>query len=319
MRQLWQRWQALPAVLQTLVFALVFALLGLGMTDFQLSLVSEMLIAALFALSLNLIMGYGGMVHFGHAAFYGLGGYTVAILTLRYGVPTWLAMGLAPFVAALGAVIIGWFCVRRVRLYFSILTLAFGQLLYTVVFQAADFTGGDNGLLGIPKLPFVNSEADFYYFTLVVFFVCFFVIRLLVNSPFVLVLRATRENAERAQFVGVNVRRHQLIVFVIGAFFAGVSGAMIAEHNSLVAVDMFFWATSSEPILGSLLGGMYSLVGPAIGGALLIYLEVTITRFTLYWPLVLGILTVFIVLVAPSGLVGLVRRWLGQSVAEDSA
>lgn len=297
--------------------SVVLLLLPSFLSEFQVSLVTEMLIAGLFALSLNLIMGYGGMVHFGHAAFYGVGGYAFAILTSRYGLAPLVALLIAPFISALFGVVIGWFCVRRTRLYFSILTLAFGQLLHILAFQSYDFTGGDNGIQGLPTPDFLVGTTNYYVFVVVIFMICFALIRLLVQTPFILTLRAIRENPERAQFIGVDVRRHQLITFVIGAFFAGVAGALIAEHHRFVAVDMFFWTTSSEPILGSLLGGMFSLTGPAVGGALLIFLEITITRFTEFWPFILGVITVLIVLVAPGGIVGLIQGWFGEAKKES--
>jgi branched-chain amino acid transport system permease protein len=277
-----------------------------------------MLIAALFAMSLNLIMGYGGMVHFGHAAFYGLGAYTVAILVKNYAVPMWVALPLAPVVSASLGAVVGWFCVRRLRLYFSILTLAFGQILYTLVFTtAADFTGGDNGIHGIPRPEIISSAQSYYLFTVLIFALCFAALYLLTQAPFVLTLRAIRENAERAQFIGVDVRRHQLATFILGSFFAGLAGGQMAVLNRFVGPDMLFWTTSSEPILASLMGGMFSLAGPAVGAALLLFLHVWISQYTEFWPTVLGILTIVVVLVAPTGLVGLGNRFLGTARAEE--
>ncbi len=298
----------------------IAALLALRfiLSDFQLTVASEMLIIGLFALSLNLIMGYGGMVHFGHAAFYGIGGYTVAVGIARWGWNPWLAMLAAPFVSALLALIIGWFCVRRRGLYFSILTLAFGQLIYTLVFNARDLTGGDDGLHGLVFPEIINSPGSYYLFTLLVFIVCVLTLRIIVRSSFVLVLRAVRENAERAQFIGVDVRRHQLITFVIGGFFAGIAGALLVGEKHFVGVETLFWTTSAEPILASLLGGMYTLLGPVVGAALLVFLNLVLTRIFAYWSLVLGILTVVIVLVAPTGLLGLAQRLLGLE-GKDSA
>ncbi|MCU0475583.1 MAG: branched-chain amino acid ABC transporter permease [Anaerolineae bacterium] len=293
-------------------------LVGLAgvLSPFQMALAAEMLIAGLFALSLNLIMGFGGMVHFGHAAFYGVGGYAYALLTLRAGLDPMLAFALAPLIAAGFAAVIGWFCVRRTRLYFSILTLAFGQLLYIVVFQARDLTGGDDGLQGLRVPPWLETEQARYLWVVGVFLVCFALIRRIAASPFMLTLKAVRDNPERAQFLGVDVRRQQWVVFVVGGTFAGVAGALFAVLNRFVAVNMLFWATSSEPILGSLMGGMGSLVGPVIGGGLLIFLEVNITRFTLYWPMILGIITILFVLLAPDGLTGLVQRWRTRGQAD---
>lgn len=313
MQKVAARVQALgiPSWVWSLAVVVILTSLGLALEEFPKLLLGEMLIAGLFAMSLNLILGYGGMVHFGHAAFYGIGGYTLAILTQKYAVPVVLAMLVAPLVSAAVSVVIGWFCVRRVRLYFAILTLAFGQLIYILVFQARDFTGGDDGLQGLARPEVLSSPNNFYLFTLLVFVCCFAVLRILTHAPFVLTLRAIRENPERAQFIGVNVRRHQLITFVIGAFFAGIAGMLFALHNRFVAPDMLYWTTSSEPILSSLLGGMFSLSGPVIGGGLLVFLHQAINRITQFWPFVLGVLTVGLVLIAPTGLVGLVRRWVG--------
>jgi branched-chain amino acid transport system permease protein len=302
------RLQSVPTEVYGLLTLVALLLLPTFVSEFQTQLASDMLIIGLFALSLNIILGYGGMVHFGHAAFYGVGAYTVAILIWRYKVDPLLAMLAAPFMSALFGVVIGWFCVRRVRLYFAILTLAFGQLLYIIVFRWYEFTNGDNGIHGLQRPEFLRDTNSFYFFTVVVVGLCYVAMRILVNSPFVLILRATRENAERAQFIGVDVRRHQLATFVVGAFFAGVAGALMAQEKRFAAVEMLFWTTSSEPLLGALMGGMFSLPGPVIGGALLAYLNVTITRYTTYWPLVLGILTILIVLAAPDGLYGLAQR-----------
>jgi branched-chain amino acid transport system permease protein len=309
--------QQIPVAAWYGLFFLILVVIGVLVDEFPKLLLGEMLIAGLFAMSLNLIMGYGGMVHFGHAAFYGIGAYTVGILSQKFNVPVLLTMIIAPFVSAGAAVIIGWFCVRRVRLYFAILTLAFGQLVYLIVYQARDLTGGDDGLQGLARPDFLNNPNVFFLFTALVFVVCFFTLRVIARAPFVLTLRAIRENAERAQFLGVDIRRHQLITFVIGAFFAGIAGMLIALHNHFVHTNMLYWTTSSEPILSSLIGGMFSLLGPALGGGILVFLHLIITKFTEYWSLVLGLLTIGIVLVAPTGLVGLVRRLFGASQTEE--
>jgi len=313
-----QKLRSIPTWVWGLMVAVVLAGLSVVLSEFQLVLASQMLIAALFAMSLNIILGFGGMVHFGHAAFYGLGAYTVAILTKNYNVPLWVALPLAPVVSALVGAVVGWFCVRRVRLYFSILTLAFGQILYVIVLStAADFTGGDNGIHGIPVPEIIVSAQNYYLFTLLVFALCYVVLYILTKAPFILTLRAIRENAERAQFIGLDVRRHQLATFIIGSAFAGIAGGLMAILNRFVGPDMLFWTTSSEPLLGSLMGGMFSLAGPAVGAALLLGLHLFISQYTEFWPTVLGILTIIVVLVAPSGLVGLSNRYLGVARAEE--
>ncbi len=299
-----------PNWLWSVIILVALIALRFILSDFQLKIVSEMLIAGLFALSLNLILGYGGMVHFGHAAFYGIGAYTVGVTMARLSWSPWVAMAVAPFVSGLAALVIGWFVVRRVGLYFSILTLAFGQLVYTLLFNAREITGGDDGLHGLIFPEIISDQRNYYLFTLAIFVICYLVIQRIVHSPFILVLRAVRENAERAQFIGVDVRRHQLVTFVLGGFFAGVAGALMVGEQHFVGIEMLFWTTSAEPILASLLGGIFILQGPVFGASLLVFLHLTLTRVLAYWPLVLGTLTVVIVLVAPTGLLGLARRLL---------
>ena len=281
--------------------------LPLFLTDFQLIIATEMLIMAIFALSLNLILGYGGMVHFGHATFYGLGAFTLGILTRRFDMNPYMAMILAPCVSALAGWLIGWLCVRRVELYFAILTLAFGQLIYVVFLQAREITGGDEGLHGLPLPIWLGEPSAMYGFTLAVFVVCYGLMWQLVRSPFILILKSTRENPERAHFLGVDVRQHQLMIFVIGAFFAGVAGMLMATEKRFASLDMLHWTTSAEPLLASLLGGMFSLAGAGIGAAVLVFLNFALSRLTSYWSLALGILTVILVLLAPNGLIGLLQ------------
>lgn len=315
--------------------AVIFLLLlRLVLTEFQLTVASEMLIIGLFALSLNLILGYGGMVSFGHAAFYGIGGYSVAIGMREFDLNPWAAMAIAPFVSAFFALVIGWFCVRRRGLYFAILTLAFAQLVYTLVFNSRDITGGDDGLHGLDFPQIIDSPGNYYIFTVIVFLVCYVLLRAIVRSNFVLILQAIRENRERAIFIGIDVRRHQLITFVIGGYFAGVAGALLAGKQHFVGIEMLFWTTSAEPILASLVGGMYLFPGPVLGATLLVYLNLFLNRFLAAWPfddvailawvgaiqwqMILGIITVFIVLLAPDGLLGQAQRILGLT-KEDEA
>ena len=320
---------------QIILIALIALLtLRLFLSEFQLSIASEMLIIGLFALSLNLILSYGGMVSFGHAAFYGIGGYSVAIGMREFGLNPWLALFIAPFISALFALVIGWFCVRRRGLYFAILTLAFAQLVYIMVFHTRDITGGDDGLHGLAFPEMISSSGNFYIFTVLVFILSYAVIRQIVRSNFVLILKATRENSERADFIGVNVRLHQLIIFVTGGFFAGVAGALLVGEQHFVGVEMLFWTTSAEPILASLLGGMYLLPGPAFGGGLLVFLELMLRRIfsawslatvpvigligDIPWQMVLGIITVTIVLLAPDGILGQARKIAGFAKEDET-
>jgi len=296
------------------LFILPFILAKMGRTgEFWIWVTTEMIIMALFATSLNLILGFGGMVSFGHAAFFGVGAYTVALLMKKAGVPLGLALMAAPCMAAIAAAIIGWFCVRLIGLYFAILTLAFGQLLYMIAFQWYTFTGGDDGIHGIPKPEFLGP-ANYYLFCLVIFLVCFLIMRMVMNSSFGLSIRITRENTERAKFIGINVRRYQLINFIIAGFFAGLAGGLFTELNRFAQTEFLHWSRSGDAIFACLVGGMYSFIGPAIGSSVLIFLHIIIQQIhqslVETWAIFLGFILLVVVLFAPEGLVGLYEKKL---------
>jgi branched-chain amino acid transport system permease protein len=305
------------AVVVVALFVLPFLLSQMGRTgEYWIWVTTEMLIMGLFALSLNLILGYGGMVSFGHAAFFGVGAYTVALLMKKAGAPLILALAAAPIAAAIVAAVVGWFCVRLIGLYFAILTLAFGQLLYMIVFQWYTFTGGDDGIHGIPRPEFLGP-ANFYLFCLILFLACIFVMRMIVNSPFGLTIRTIRENMERAKFIGINVRRYQWYNFIIAGAFAGLAGGLFTELNRFAQTEFLHWSRSAEPILASLVGGMYSLIGPAVGSAVLIFLKIVLQQLhpglVETWAIILGLVLLAVVLFAPDGLVGIFQKAFGKS------
>jgi len=305
------------ALITVALFLLPFILVRLGRTgEYWIWVTTEMVIMALFAMSLNLILGFGGMVSFGHAAFFGVGAYTVALLMKKAGAPLYAALIAAPIVAALVAAVVGWFCVRLIGLYFAILTLAFSQLLYMVVFQWYTFTGGDDGIHGIPRPEFLGP-INYYLLCLVLFVVCFLLMRMIVNSSFGLTIRTIRENMERAKFIGINVRRYQWLNFIIAGAFAGLAGGLLAELNRFAQTEFLHWSKSAEPILASLVGGMYSLVGPALGSALLIFLKIVLQQshrsMVEMWAIVLGLILLVVVLFAPGGVVGLCQKVLKKS------
>lgn len=299
------------------LFVLPFVLGQMGRTgEYWIWVTTEMVIMGLFAMSLNLILGYGGMVSFGHAAFFGVGAYTVALLMKKAGWPLYLALLAAPVAAAVAAAIIGWFCVRLLGLYFAILTLAFGQLLYMIVFQWRDLTGGDDGLHGIPR-PEALGPIGYYLLCLIIFLICFWLMRMIVNSSFGLSIRTIRENIERAKFIGINVRRYQWLNFIIAGAFAGLAGGLLTELNRFAQTDFLHWSKSAEPVLASLVGGMYSLAGPAIGSAVLIFLKIILQQLhksmVEVWAIVLGLVLLAVVLFAPDGLVGLYQKFFRKS------
>jgi branched-chain amino acid transport system permease protein len=306
------------AVVTALLFMLPFVLAKLGKPgEYWIGLTTQMLVYALFAMSLNLILGFGGMVSFGHAAFFGVGAYTVALLMKKAGMPLYVALAVAPITGAIAAAIIGWFCVRLIGLYFAILTLAFSQLLFMVAFQWRDLTGGDDGIHGIPRPDRLADPVNYYLFCLIIFLLCFLLMRMIVNSSFGLSIRTIRENMERAKFIGINVRRYQWMNFVIAGAFAGLAGGLLAQLDHFAHPGALHWSKSADPILGSLVGGMYSLVGPAIGSTVLILLHHVLqllhSSMVEMWEIVLGVVLLFVVLFAPGGLVGICNLVLGRT------
>lgn len=306
------RKRILTVVVLISLLILPFVLNQLGKTgEFWIWVATEMVIMALFATSLNLILGFGGMVSFGHAAFFGVGAYTVALLMKKAGFPLGLALLAAPCVAAIAAAVIGWFCVRLVGLYFAILTLTFGQLLYMLAFQWYTFTGGDDGIHGIPKPAFLGP-INYYILCLLIFLVCLWIMKIIVNSSFGLSIKIIRENPERARFIGINVKRHQLANFIIAGFFAGLAGGLFTELNRFAQTEFLHWSKSGDAIFACLVGGMYSFIGPAIGSTVLIFLHIFIQQIhqslVEIWAIFLGLILLGVVLFAPEGLVGLYDR-----------
>jgi branched-chain amino acid transport system permease protein len=304
-------------IVTAILVALPFVLAQLGRTgEFWIWVATEMIISALFAVSLNLILGYGGMVSFGHAAFFGIGAYTVALLMKKAGITLYVALLAAPVTAAIAAAVIGWFCVRLIGLYFAILTLAFSQLLYMVAFQWYSFTGGDDGIHGIPRPEFLGP-VGYYLFCLIIALVCFLLMRMIVQSSFGLSIRTIRENMERAKFIGINVRRYQWINFILAGAFAGIAGGLFAELNRFAQTEFLHWSKSAEPILASLVGGMYSLAGPAIGSTVLIFLKIVVQQvhksMVEMWAILLGLILLLVVLFLPGGLVDIYKRLSGKT------
>jgi branched-chain amino acid transport system permease protein len=268
----------------------------------------EILAFALFAASLHLLMGAGGMVSFGHAAAFGLGAYGAALLMKLASLPMPLAFVAAPAVAALCSVVIGFFCVRLSSIYFAMLTLAFSQIGYAIVHQWYDVTGGDNGLLGVWPAPWLATPVRYYYLALVACAGGIAALAVIGRAPFGLVLRAARDHARRAEAVGVHVRRHQWIAFVIAGFFGGLAGATFVFLKGSAFPDYFSVPRSVEPLVMVLLGGVQALAGAPLGAAVYKVLDTVVTKYTAYWQMVLGVILVTLVLAFPRGIVGTLAR-----------
>ncbi|VTU22679.1 leucine/isoleucine/valine transporter permease subunit [Variovorax sp. SRS16] len=287
--------------------ALVFALLPLVLGESYVFLTVDFFIMSLFAMSYNLLLGQGGMLSFGHATYYGLGAYAVAILQNKYGVPPWLGLAAAPVVAALGAFAIGWLSVRVTGMYFAMLTLAFGQLVFTLVLGWYSFTGGDDGLpVALPD--WMLSARNYYYFSLVVVALCIWLIHRITHSPFGIALGAIRDNRQRAAYIGLDVRRLELRVFVVAGAFAGIAGGLRAPLQQMAFPSLLGWSQSADPVLMALAGGIHNFVGPIVGAALFVFTNFAVTSRFEYPLLVFGTLVLLIVLFLPNGIVGSLAR-----------
>ncbi|HZX95227.1 MAG TPA: branched-chain amino acid ABC transporter permease [Myxococcales bacterium] len=272
----------------------------------------NILLLALLALSFNLLFGMTGLLSFGQGAFYAGGAYSAALL-LRAGVPLLWSILLGALAAAALAAVLGAFCVRHTRIYFSMLTLAFGMLVYAVVWKWTDVTGGDDGLIGIPRGRIglagpldvnLDGQRSYYLFAAVLVLLSMGVLHRLSTSPLGLSLRAIRENAERAEFSGVPVRRTIYIAFVTAGLFAGLSGALLAPLEQTVSPSTAHWTKSAEPVMATLIGGPLSFAGPIVGAVVYLGLKEIIVRFTEYWLLVFGLVLLGTVLAFCGGLMG---------------
>jgi branched-chain amino acid transport system permease protein len=286
----------------------VMALLPLTGSRYLIELAVQILIYGLFALSLNVLAGQVGSVSFGHAAFFAVGGYVCAYLQTRLGWPLALSMLAAVALSALAAYVIGLFCVRLNALYFSMLTLAFSMLVWAVIVNWKAVTGGDDGFVGVTVPALIEAPVHFFWFTWVVVALSVAALWVFSKSTMGRCFIAIRENSTRASFLGINVPRMRLIAFVIAGTFAGLAGSLLALYVRGMYAESAFWTQSGQVMIMVLLGGVNSFIGPLVGAALLYLLEVILLQFTQYWPLALGLILLFIVLVAPDGLVGAAKH-----------
>lgn len=280
-------------------------------------LATYIVIFAAFATSLNLLLGTTGLVPFGHAAYFGIGAYICGISMGDYGVPFMIAWIVGGLGGALFAAFFGFFCVRLTQTYFSMLTLACAQIVWAVTFKWNEVTGGEQGYPRVPKvdisfmdwIPVVGAMRDqykFFFVALVLSALCIAALKRISNSPFGRILNTIRDNPERTQFIGINVRRYQLIAFTIAGGFAGLAGGLFGIYKRGVYPDYAYWSKSAEVLIMTILGGIHSFWGPTVGSTLLILLNGFIVSYTEYWPFVLGIILLVILFAFPEGLVGTV-------------
>jgi len=276
-------------------------------------LLTQIFVASLVAVAFNLLLGTTGLLSFGQAAFYGVGAYTVGLLAAKAGFSTLPALLLAPVFAAVVAGLIGFFCVRLSGVHFAMLTLAFGQLVFTIAFKWYGFTGGDNGIQGIPVRPLpggieIVSTQAMYYFALLVVACSIEVLRRIRSSPFGSTLKAIRENNQRAAYLGVNVKLYQWTAFVIAGAFTGLAGGLYALMEKSITPDIIHWTKSGEPVFMTIIGGIYSFAGPMVGAVVFTVLNSYLVAWTEKWALVLGLVLLVMVLLLPGGVVGFINE-----------
>ncbi len=275
--------------------------------SFQLVLFGEIAIFALACMSLFFMMGPGGMVSFGHAAFFGGGAYAAALFVHYANTPMELAILLAPTCMALLALIIGWFCVRLSGVYLAMLTLAFAQICWSIVFQWSGFTGGDDGVLGIWPAKWASNEVIFYYLTILISIGGILALRYLLFTPFGYTMRACRDSHLRADSIGIHVKRQQWFAFAVAGLFAGLAGGIyVFSKGSVFPYEMSI-SRSFDILLSVLLGGIHSLSGPVVGSTAFIWLEDKISRIH-FWRLILGSIYIFLVMAFPQGIAGYFSR-----------
>ena len=304
-----------------IVLALV--ILPYVVEPYQTVLLSYGLIFAIAALGFNLLLGYTGLLSFGHSAYFGMGAYAVAFVVKYLGITSMELFLLAGILAsALVTALFGFVCVRYTRIYFSILTLALSQVLWSLAFKFFWVTGGTDGLrvptpvlLGVSigagqdKMTFLAHR--YYYYVLVIFLVAVALMWMIVHSPFGKALQAIRDNEVRAEFVGVQVWHYRWVAFLISGVFTGLAGALWVPLNGLTTPDILHWSFSGEIVFFTVLGGFSTFAGPIVGAVVFNYLKTFAVGYTVYWQMFLGVVLVTLVMALPTGIMGMAAR-LGQ-------
>ena len=275
------------------------------------------LVFGIAVLGFNLLLGYTGLLSFGHSAYFGAGAYTVAFMVKYFKVASMeLFLAGSVLISVIISLVFGFVCVRYTRIFFGILTLALSQVLWSLAFKFFWVTGGTDGLrVPTPSLLGASPGADkmeflvfhYYYYVLAIFTVCVIVMWVIVHSPFGKALQAIRDNETRAEFIGIRIRRYRLIAFVVSGAFAGVAGALWAPLNGLATPDVLVWTFSGEIVFMAVLGGFHNFIGPIVGAVAFTYLKTYAVGFTVYWQLALGTVLVVLVLTLPKGIMGMVE------------
>ncbi len=328
-REPMRRWSSTGVLVLVVVALLAFpAFVRAFLPPFYVPLASNMLVMGLFALGYDILMGYTGMVSFGHAAFFGLGAYGAGLGMLRFGLPFPVAAVLGVLLAGAAALAIGFFSIRLKSVYFALLTFAFAQIFYQTAVVWQVFTGGADGvaistsmLVGLPGVLEVNlrDRTTFYYVVLAVVAVVYLAARRIVGSPFGSVLATIRENEVRSETMGYHVSRYKQVAFALSGAIGGIAGALYVPYQQFVSPDLLYWESSGLVIIMVLLGGMRTLWGPLLGGAIVVFLSDWLTAYTKHYMLLLGLIFVLLVMYMPDGIAGAFRGWKWRSRSAEQA
>ncbi|HNT42846.1 MAG TPA: branched-chain amino acid ABC transporter permease [Syntrophorhabdaceae bacterium] len=297
----------LPWVIAALI---VLFLLPVFLDRFYVYLAAIILLTGLSATSLNFVLGYGGVFQFHHAVFYGIGAYGTALMIIKSNLSPWLGFIVGPVVAGILGFVIGVICIRLSKLYFGMLQISLGSLVWAIVYRWYSFTGGDDGIHGVPLPDIISSPNGAYYFTLIVTAVSMFILYRMIRSPFGSALQGIRDNPVRSEMIGVNVKLQQLLALTIAGFFGGVAGSLFVVVDNTVFPDMMFWTLSLELIIMCLLGGWFSFLGPMVGAGIIVLLRTYVSGLTVYWALILGIIMMLVIFFLPNGVLGYLDRFV---------
>jgi branched-chain amino acid transport system permease protein len=277
---------------------------------------ADICVFAIAAMALNLIFGYTGMLSFGQATFFGVGAYVGGLLLIHVTQNLYLALLIGTCAGALTAAVVGYLCIQRVGIYFIMLTFAFNQLFYFIAFKWTTLTGGDDGLPGVPRPPVALASLEFtldtsmkyYTFVAIAFFLLFYVMKRIVESPLGMICQSIRENPDRAAAVGYNVQLYRWVVFTIAGAFTGFAGVLYAMMYGIVPVEAIFWITSGDIVFMVLIGGIGNLYGPLVGAMVLRWLSETFSVMWNRWPLLSGLFFIIVVLFLRGGCVEILER-----------
>jgi len=322
-----QAYRNMPALLVLALIVFLFFLPQL-VGKYVMYMTMHILILSVFALGFNLLLGYTGLLSFGQAGFYACGAYGCAkVLLAMPSLLPGIIFGI--LFAGVTALILGFLCIRHTRIYFAMLTLCFGMMIYSLAWKWYTMTGGDDGLVGIPRAPLeipgilsidMSSMGNYYYFVLIVCLLAIGLFYRIVNSPFGLTLQGIRDSESRIAFTGISVKNYRLIAFIIAGLYAGLAGALLPPLENTVTPPLAHWTHSAEPIMATLLGGIHTFAGPIVGAFVFYVIKDIIVRFTEYWLICLGAIVLALVMGLPGGVVSIFEKrlipWIRLRFAE---